>query len=64
MINYDIVFTKYVFYLCQNDRHGDMGLIINKPLADTLNDVFEELHISHTKTFKDILEYPLYMGGP
>ncbi|ALB01543.1 hypothetical protein ACH24_02035 [Francisella persica ATCC VR-331] len=64
LIKDDTVFTKSVIYLCQNNRHGAMGLIINKPLTDTLRDVFEELHIPHSNTFEEILEYPLYMGGP
>ncbi|AJC49094.1 YqgE/AlgH family protein [Allofrancisella guangzhouensis] len=64
LIKNDAVFTQSVIYLCQNDKHGAMGLIINKPLADTLKDVFEELEIPCANTFKEILNHPLYMGGP
>ena len=65
LIKDDVIFTKSVIYLCQNDRHGAMGLIINKPLAgESLRDVFEELFIPHSDTFDEILNHPLYMGGP
>ncbi|QIW10180.1 YqgE/AlgH family protein [Francisella sp. LA112445] len=64
LIKDDAIFTKSVIYLCQNDRHGAMGLIINKPLDDKLKDVFEELDIPHNNTFEEILNHPLYMGGP
>lgn len=65
LIKNDKVFTKSVIYLCQNDRNGAMGLIINKPLSeDSLKDVFEELEIPHSNTFDEILNHPLYMGGP
>ncbi|GAB4223029.1 MAG: YqgE/AlgH family protein [Francisella sp.] len=63
-IKNDLVFTKSVVFLCQNNRHGAMGVIINKPLIDKLKDVFEELEIPHDNTFEEVLEYPLYMGGP
>ena len=64
LIEDDAIFTKSVIYLCQNDRHGAMGLIINKPLTDTLKDVFEELNIAYSTTFEEILNHPIYMGGP
>jgi putative transcriptional regulator len=64
LIKDDTIFTKSVIYLCQNDRHGAMGLIINKPITDTLADVFDELEISCDDTYKEILSHPLYMGGP
>ena len=56
LIKDDAIFTKSVIYLCQNDRHGAMGLIINKPMPhETLSDVFEELFISNLNTFDEIL---------
>ncbi|QLE78341.1 YqgE/AlgH family protein [Francisella sp. Scap27] len=65
LVKNDIIFTKSVIYLCQNDRHGAMGLIINKPLpGESLKDVFEELNIGHSNTFAEIANHPLYMGGP
>lgn len=64
LIQDDAIFTKSVIYLCQNDKHGAMGLIINKPLGDTLKDVFEELEIPCNNTFEEILNHPLYMGDP
>ena len=64
LIKNDVIFTQSVIYLCQNDRHGAMGLIINKPLADNMRDIFEELGIDHSNTFEEILNLPLYMGGP
>lgn len=64
LIQNDAIFTKSVIYMCQNDKHGAMGMIINKPLEDTLKDVFEELAIPFNNTFEEILNHPLYMGGP
>ena len=52
LIKDDAIFTKSVIYLCQNDRHGAMGLIINKPLVgENLRDVFEELFIPPFRHF-------------
>ncbi|QIV94537.1 YqgE/AlgH family protein [Allofrancisella frigidaquae] len=64
LIKNDVIFTQSVIYLCQNDKYGAMGLIINKPLTETLKDVFEELEIPCLHTFEEILNHPLYMGGP
>ena len=64
LIKDDDIFTKSVIYLCQNDKHGAMGLIVNKPLEENLSEVFEELGIPCEDTFPEILDYPLYMGGP
>lgn len=65
LVKNDAIFTKSVIYLCQNDKDGAMGLIINKPLpGETLKDVFEELGIPCLKTFNEIINHPLYMGGP
>ncbi len=64
LIKNDMIFTKSVIYMCQNDKEGAMGLIVNKPLPENLKEVFEELSICHKNTFNEILEQPLYMGGP
>ena len=41
-----------------------MGLITNKPLPESLGEVFSELGIACNNTFKEILDHPIYMGGP
>ncbi|APC96452.1 YqgE/AlgH family protein [Pseudofrancisella aestuarii] len=64
LIKNDLVFSESVIYLCQNDKYGAMGLIVNKPLPECLRDVFKELKIDYSNTFEEVLEQPVYMGGP
>lgn len=53
---YDEMFGRSVILLVDHSTDGTMGLVLNKPLPLSLNDVLKE--------FKDISNKPIYKGGP
>lgn len=53
---YDEIFGRSVILLVDHSTDGTMGLVLNKPLPLSLNDVLKE--------FKDISNIPIYKGGP
>ena len=53
---YDEMFGRSVILLVDHSTGGTMGLVLNKPLPLSLNDVLKE--------FKDISNIPIYKGGP
>lgn len=53
---YDEMFGRSVILLVDHSTDGTMGLVLNKPLPLSLNDVLKE--------FKDISNIPTYKGGP
>ena len=53
---YDEMFGRSVILLVDHSTDGTMGLVLNKPLPLSLNDVLKE--------FKDISDIPIYKGGP
>lgn len=53
---YDEMFGRSVILLVDHTSDGTMGVILNKPLPLTLNDVLGE--------FKGIDNIPIYKGGP
>ena len=52
----DEMFGRSVILLVDHSTDGTMGLVLNKPLPLSLNDVLKE--------FKDINNIPIYKGGP
>lgn len=53
---YDEMFGRSVILLVDHSTDGTMGLVLNKPLPLSLNDVLKE--------FKDMSNIPIYKGGP
>lgn len=53
---YDEMFGRSVILLVDHSTDGTMGLVLNKPIPLSLNDVLKE--------FKDISNIPIYKGGP
>lgn len=55
-------FSHAVIYICEHHVQGTVGLIINRPLKQSLGIVFEQLHIEpkHNET----KNRPLLFGGP
>ena len=42
----DPYFKQSVIFMCEHDKNGAMGLIINKPFNDKMiNDIFYPIHI-------------------
>jgi putative transcriptional regulator len=52
---YDINFKRSVILLCEHNKNGSLGFILNRQLDITLKDVMD---------IDTVLDIPLYMGGP
>ncbi len=55
-------FAHSVIYICEHHVQGTVGLIINRPMQQSLGLVFDQLHIVPTHDEKNKL--PLLFGGP
>lgn len=58
----DTHFSKSVIYVCEDDAHGILGVMINKPLGITLQRVFDQLGIE--TGVKATASCDVMMGGP
>ncbi|XKM14472.1 YqgE/AlgH family protein [Orbaceae bacterium ac157xtp] len=60
----DSLFNQSVVYICEHNREGAMGIIINKPIDDlNLQTVLSRLDITPHKACAE-LESPVFIGGP
>jgi putative transcriptional regulator len=55
-------FARSVIYICEHHDQGTVGLIINRPMRQSLGIVFEQLKITPSVTEKN--QMPLLFGGP
>jgi putative transcriptional regulator len=58
----DAIFTRSVVYVCEHTARGALGLIINKPGALPMTQLFEKINLplAHTTLSKA----PVFQGGP
>lgn len=60
----DSMFERSVVYICEHNRDGAMGIIINKPIDSlTVQIVLSRLDITPAKNCAE-LEHPVFIGGP
>jgi len=60
----DTLFNRSVVYICEHNRDGAMGIIINKPIHDfSIQTVLSRLDITPYKSCAE-LEQPVFIGGP
>lgn len=60
----DSFFSRSVVYICEHNRDGAMGIIINKPILDlNVETVLSRLEITASKNCAE-LEHPVFCGGP
>lgn len=52
-------FSGAIIYICEHNEDGAMGIIINRPIKLSLNDILEQLEFELSPT-----AYPVYWGGP
>ena len=57
----DSIFAHSIAYLCEHDRHGAMGIVVNRPLDISFDDIFEHLEI---RDFHHRHPQPVLAGGP
>ena len=56
----DPIFTKSLIYMCEHNKEGSMGLIINKPMiSENAADIIQQTGLHHIQPMPDI-----YFGGP
>jgi putative transcriptional regulator len=55
-------FFHTVTYICEHNRDGAMGIVINRPMELHLGDIFEQLEIQVSSP--KATEQPVYLGGP
>ena len=58
----DSLFHHSVIYVCEHDDQGAMGLIINRPTAVMLTELFDHLEIKNTASI--LHTTPVLFGGP
>jgi putative transcriptional regulator len=60
----DSFFSRSVIYICEHNRDGAMGIMINKPIVDlNVATVLTRLEITSQKSCAE-LEHPVFCGGP
>ncbi|MBI0060427.1 MULTISPECIES: YqgE/AlgH family protein [Gilliamella] len=60
----DSIFSRSVVYICEHNRDGAMGIIINKPIIDlNIETVLSRLEITASKSCAE-LEHLVFCGGP
>ena len=55
-------FARTVVYLCEHNEKGALGLVINRPIAIKLKNLFEKVELSLDR--EELAEQPVYYGGP
>ena len=55
-------FVQTLTYICDHSTQGAMGLVINRPLGLTLDEMLDHLDFDHTKLANG--DMPIYAGGP
>ncbi len=58
----DEAFAGSVVYMCEHNDKGALGLVINKPIALTLGNLFEKVELS--LPYDELAARPVYYGGP
>lgn len=58
----DPLFASSLVYMCEHNQDGSMGLVVNHPTDQSLQEIFEQLNIPCSD--EKILKQPLYIGGP
>ena len=57
----DTIFSHSITYLCEHNKHGAMGIVINHPLNICVEEILEHLQISAGGRMS---ETPVMAGGP
>ena len=58
----DEAFAGSVIYVCEHNERGALGLVINKPIALTLGNLFEKVELS--LPYDELAARPVFYGGP
>ena len=57
----DGIFAHSITYLCEHNRHGAMGIMINRPLDMQLGEILEQLDFDADR---GVADEAIFIGGP
>jgi len=57
----DSIFAHSITYLCEHNEHGAMGIVVNRPLELSFDDIFDHLEITGFERHHD---QQVLAGGP
>ena len=58
----DPYFARSVTYICEHNAQGAMGVVINRPIEMSLDDLFDQIHLElHDEALG---QSPVHFGGP
>ena len=57
----DSIFAHSITYLCEHNEHGAKGIVVNRPLEQSFDDIFEHQEIPG---FVHHHDQPVLAGGP
>ena len=55
-------FSQSVVYICEHNEHGALGLVVNRPIDVTLEQLFNKVNLVLSDI--NLLEMPVHFGGP
>jgi putative transcriptional regulator len=58
----DEAFARSVIYMCEHNEQGALGLVINKPIAMTLGNLFDKVELSQPPD--ELAASQVFYGGP
>lgn len=58
----DSVFAKSLVYICEHNEQGALGIIVNRPISLTMDELFAQINITLKQS--EIKKLPIHFGGP
>jgi len=58
----DPYFAKALAYICEHNEQGAMGIVINRPIDMSMNDLFEQVSLEVQD--ETLGKSPVFFGGP
>ena len=58
----DPYFSKSVAYICEHNENGALGIVINRPIDMSLEDLFEQISLDSENKYHG--NSPVHFGGP
>ena len=55
-------FSRTLTFICEHSEQGALGIVVNRPIAMTLRELFERIDIE--LTIPSLSHLPVYFGGP
>lgn len=59
---HDPHFSKTVTFICSHNEDGAMGVVVNRPLQLTVDNLLQQINIPCE--FPNVMEQPVWFGGP